>query len=310
MLSFIPNLKQKLCKYSQFLVLLLTNNPLRNIIYYNGTDTSIRKDINMAEKNYNAKTAKENNLIGRKIAQKRKCLHLTQGELIKRLVPYGVEVQQAAVTKWENGINTPTSYQMIAICLALNAPDIITELTDTTLLPDIELNEPGLKKLDEYRELLIASGKYKPVFAEKAASISTITVPTSYIRAAAGAGNLMDEENFEDKEYPAGFVPDGTDFALYVDGNSMSPVYVNDQIVFVKQCETISPGQVGIFSVDNEVVIKIYDEQEPDESVRDEFTDGDGNIHSQVVLRSYNSDWKPRAVSPYQEFRVYGRVLN
>ena len=120
----------------------------------------------------------------------------------------------------------------------------------------------------------------------------------------------MDEENFEEREYPENFVPAGTDFALFVDGNSMSPVYVNEQVVFVQHCDTVRPGRVGIFSIDNEVVIKIYDEQEPDESCKEEFTDSSGFVHPQVVLRSYNSDWQPRPVSPYQEFHVFGRVLN
>ena len=264
----------------------------------------------MTDIKYNAKQAKDDNIIGSKIAEIRKKRHLTQNELAKALAGSGVSVQTAAVGKWEKGITVPTAYQLIAISLALNAPDIIAEFTGLTLPHDLELNELGLKKLDEYRELLIASGRYKPVIPEKAAGTATVTIPTSYIRAAAGSGNFMDEENFEDKEYPESFVPAGTDFALYVDGSSMSPVYVNEQVVFVQQTETLRPGQVGIFSIDNEVVIKIYDEQEPDESVRDEFTDGDGNVHSQIVLRSYNSDWEPRPISPYQEFRVYGRVLN
>lgn len=264
----------------------------------------------MAKINYNAKTAKESNTIGKKIAEHRKRLHLTQSELIKRLYIYGVEVQQGAITKWENGMTTPTAYQIIAIALALNIPDLITEFTGIANLPDFELNKQGLKKLDEYRELLVASGKYKPHFSEAVSMNTAITVPTSYIRAAAGVGNFMDDENFEDKEYPESAVPAGTDFALFVDGESMAPIYINGQVVFVQQTGTIKPGQVGIFSIDNEVVIKIYDEQEPDSSIREEFTDSSGFVHPQVVLRSYNSGWAPRPVSPYQEFHIYGRVLN
>lgn len=264
----------------------------------------------MAGITYNAKTSKENNLVGRKIAELRKKRHLTQGELIKRLDLYGVEIQQAAVTKWENGSNTPSIYQMIAICLALNVPDMITEFTNMASLPDLELNEQGLKKLDEYRELLIASGKYKVMITEPVMTDAKITIPTSYIKAAAGVGNFMDEENFEDKEYPENAVPAGTDFALFVDGESMSPIYINGQVVFVQRSETVSPGQVGIFSIDNEVVIKIYDEQEPEKYLREEFTDGNGFVHPQIVLRSYNNDWGPRPISPYQEFHIYGRVLN
>ncbi len=266
--------------------------------------------MTMAKMDYNAKNAKESNTIGKKIAEHRKRQRLTQGELIKRLTAYGVEVQQGAITKWENGMTTPTAYQIIAIALALNIPDVITEFTGIADLPDFELNKQGLRKLDEYRELLVASGMYRPHFPEAAPARAMITIPTSYIRAAAGVGNFMDDENFEDREYPENAVPAGTDFALFVDGESMAPIYINGQVVFVQQSETIKPGQVGIFSIDNEVVIKIYDEQEPDESFLEEFTDSSGEVHPQVVLRSYNSEWEPRPISPYQEFHIYGRVLN
>lgn len=263
----------------------------------------------MANINYNVNHAKESNVIGKKIAETRKRRHMTQNDFIKRLTAYGIEVRQGAIAKWENGITIPTAYQILAIALALNIPDMITEFTGMTCSPDLELNEQGIKKLDEYRDLLIASGKYKPRIPEFAPIRKMKTIPTSYIKAAAGAGNFLDDENFEDKEYPESAVPAGTDFALFVDGESMAPIFVNGQVVFVQQCETIKPGQVGIFSIDNEVVIKIYDEQEPDESVREEFTDSNGYVHPQVVLLSYNSEWEPRPISPYQEFHVYGRVL-
>ncbi len=258
---------------------------------------------------YDAKKAKEDNIIGSRIALIRKKRRLTQSGLAAALADNGVNVRTAAVGKWEKGITIPTAYQLIALSFTLNAPDIIAEFTGLTP-PGPGLNEQGLKKLDEYRELLIASGKYKPFIPEKAAVTATVTVPTSCIKAAAGMGNLMDEENFEDKEYPESAVPAGTDFALFVDGDSMTPIYINGQVVFVQQCNTVRPGQVGIFSIDNEVVIKIYDEQEPDESCKEEFTDSSGFVHPQAVLRSYNSDWEPRPVSPYQEFHIYGRVLN
>ena len=264
----------------------------------------------MKDIKYNAKQAKDNNEIGSKIAAIRKKRHISQAELARLLAERGVSVQPAAVAKWESGMTVPNAYQLIAVCVSLNVPDMIPEFTGIAKLPDFELNEHGLKKLDEYRELLIASGRYKPILAEAAPSNATITIPTSYIRAAAGTGNFMDDENFEDKEYPESAVPAGTDFALFVDGESMSPIYINGQVVFIQQCEAVRPGQVGIFSIDNEVVIKIYDEQEPDDSCKEEFTDSNGFVHPQVVLRSYNSEWKPRSISPYQEFHVYGKVLN
>ncbi|MCR4781078.1 MAG: XRE family transcriptional regulator [Ruminiclostridium sp.] len=264
----------------------------------------------MTDIKYNAKSAKENNEIGSKIAVLRKKRRLTQSGLARKLAGLGVCVQTPAVTKWENGTTVPNAYQLIALCVALNVTDMIPEFTGMAKLPDFELNEQGLKKLDEYRGLLVASGRYKPLTDETPPACAAVTIPTSYIRAAAGMGNFMDEECFEDMEYPESAVPSGTDFALFVDGESMSPIYINGQVVFVQQCETVRPGQVGIFSIDNEVVIKIYDEQEPDETNKEDFTDSSGLVHPQVVLRSYNSAWAPRPVYPYQEFHVYGRVLN
>ena len=160
----------------------------------------ISEGQNMTDIKYNIKRAKDDNIVGNKIAEIRKERRLTQSDLVEALSGYGVSIHKTAAAKWEKGTTVPTAYQLIAISLALNAPDIIAEFTDIIPLPDLELNELGLKKLDEYRELLIASGKYKPVISEKAANIATVTIPTSYIKAAAGSGNFMDEENFEDKE--------------------------------------------------------------------------------------------------------------
>ena len=264
----------------------------------------------MYDNRYNAREAKDINQIGSKIADLRKKRKLTQAGLAELLSNYGIEAQKTAITKWEKGNTTPSAYQIIAICFALGVPDMLSEFAGSLPSEDPDLNEKGLQKLFEYRQLLIASGLYKPKAREAKPAIMMKKIPTSYIRAAAGIGNFMDEENFEEQEYPENVVPLGTDFALFVDGNSMSPIYVNGQVIFVKQCNTVEPGQVGIFSIDNEVVVKIYDEQEPDESCKEDFTDSSGFVHPQVVLRSYNSHWAPRPISPYQEFHVYGRVLN
>ena len=130
----------------------------------------------MADIKYNVKTAKENNLIGKKITEICQKRHISQPKLARMLERYGVSVQPAAVGKWKSGMTTPTAYQIIAIALALNIPDIITEFTGMVCPPDLELNEQGLKKLDEYRDLLIASGKYRPRIPE-AVTTATVTIP-------------------------------------------------------------------------------------------------------------------------------------
>ena len=71
-----------------------------------------------------------------------------------------------------------------------------------------------------------------------------------------------------------------------------------------------SPGEVGIFMYDGDGYIKMYDEQEPCEAERYDFTDSDGTLHMQSVLISYNKKYEPKLVSPLVRFSIVGRVLN
>ena len=99
--------------------------------------------------------------------------------------------------------------------------------------------------------------------------------------------------------------------ALFQETNSgnMEPVYHDGQIVWVQQCESLAIGQVGVFIYDGEGYLKVYSEQEPDVSVRDDFTDSYGEVRMQPVMLSYNQDYAPRAIVPGAAFRVVGRVL-
>lgn len=90
----------------------------------------------------------------------------------------------------------------------------------------------------------------------------------------------------------------------------MEPVYNDGQIAWIAQCESLRPGEVGIFAYDGDGYIKVYGEQEPGEEVIEAFTDSYGIVHKQPVLISYNKKYPPRAVSPEASFQIVGRVLN
>ena len=55
--------------------------------------------------------------------------------------------------------------------------------------------------------------------------------------------------------------------------------------------------------------MKVYDEQEPDEDMLEDFMDSDGVVHMQPVLHSYNQKYEPRVVSAHAGFQIVGRVL-
>lgn len=259
-----------------------------------------------ANKNYRADIARLGNDIGRKIGEARREAKLTQSGLAKKLKQYGVSVQTPAVNKWESGENVPNAYQLMAIIHALGIKDgmayfsgHVTPLTDS-------LNSEGRRIAKSFIEFLEGKEKY----TRKKPRLREITVPTREIdRVSAGFGEeLADEDGFEKVKYPESIVPDGTDFAVKVAGDSMEPAYHDGQVVFVESCETLNDGDVGILYYDHNAYIKVYREMMPSEEDIEDFTDDSGVIHPQIWFQSFNSKYPPIKIQ--DDFIVYGRVLN
>jgi phage repressor protein C with HTH and peptisase S24 domain len=170
------------------------------------------------------------------------------------------------------------------------------------------LNREGVQKLAEYREDLVASGRYKPQ-PMVSNIIKFVQMPVSSLAVSAGTGAFLDEGNFEMVSFPETSVPEGADFGLRVSGDSMEPVYHDGQIVWVQQSDHVAVGSVGIFIYDGEGYIKVYDEREPDEADREAFTGSYGEVYMQPVMVSYNQKYAPRVISANAGFQVVGRVL-
>lgn len=254
---------------------------------------------------YDAAAEKDENIVGMRIAEARKKKGMSIAAFSAFLKNYGVEISTGGAGKWETGYSIPNAYQLIAICNALDIEDQIPFFMKDYVPA---LNDAGMKKVAEYKADLVASGKYRP--APRITSIITyISMPVSNLCVSAGTGAFLDEGNFEMLEFPADKVPTGADFGVRVSGNSMEPMYHDGQIVWVRECESLSPGEVGVFIYDGEGYIKVYDEQEPDEEHAEEYTDSYGVVHPQPVLHSYNPAYEPRAIKFGALFQIVGRVL-
>ncbi len=262
------------------------------------------KIVPISASQYDAAAEMENNIVGFKIRDARKKSGLSIAGLSERLKAFGCDVSVGAAGKWELGYSIPNAYQLIAICLAL---DIQYQIPFFMKNYTPALNSEGERKVQEYRADLIASGKYRPTPQRKV--IRFIDMPVSNLAVSAGTGNFLDDGNFEMISFPEDKVPDGADFGIRVSGDSMEPVYHDGQIVWVQECEQVGIGQVGVFIYDGEGYLKMYSEQEPDESVADDFTDSYGTVHPQPVLESYNQKYEPRPIRPGTVFQVVGRVL-
>lgn len=253
---------------------------------------------------YNADEEKEKNTIGRQIEIAREELGLSRADLRYLVGTYGVNLHRDIVRRWEIGETTPTCYQLVALCYALNLENGFEYFGS---LPR-KLNKEGRRKVAEYENDLVASGRYAPEpFIHE---IEYIDMPLSYLPVSAGTGEFLDEGNYEMISVPKSTVPAGAKFALRVKGDSMEPTYNDGQLIWVQETKELHPGDVGVFFYGDQGYMKSYNLREPDEELRDNFTDVDGVIHLQPVLISYNKKYDPIFVSPETRFEIVGRVLN
>ena len=263
---------------------------------------SFPKDIS---KHFQADMAKERNVLGRKIAEARKKAGITQGELSELLTHFGVHVKTPGVNKWEKGETVPNAYQLVALCHALNIEGGLDFFTGPVIPKKEVLNAQGLRMLNSYREFLESNPRYTINY-----HVAMIEMPVSLLPASAGYGDFLGDENMERREFPASSVPDGADFAVPVDGDSMEPLYQDGQLAWIQKTVSLNVGDVGLFVVDGHGFIKTYDEQEPGDEEYEEYLDSDGVLHPQVVLISQNKAYEPKIITPTMDFRVVGRVLN
>ena len=96
------------------------------------------------------------------------------------------------------------------------------------------------------------------------------------------------------------------DELIRVSGDSMEPVLRDGQYAWVEECARLNPGEVGLFTVDGEGFIKVYDEREPEEDEAENFTDSEGVRHLQPVLVSFNEAYAPKAIASGTDFRIIG----
>ena len=186
---------------------------------------------------FDAQAERRNNTIGKRIVEARHMKRLSQAALSRELAIYGVTLQSTAIYKWERGENIPNAYQFLALCHVLGIEDVLDHFS--TPLREPELDEIGMKKLEDYKADLIATGRYKPP-RQNRTEIRYIDMPVSLLAVSAGTGEFLDESNFEMVSFPEDSVPFGAEFGVRVNGDSMTPVYQDGQIVWVQRCLSVA----------------------------------------------------------------------
>jgi repressor LexA len=133
-----------------------------------------------------------------------------------------------------------------------NAPSISDEAKDIAKRYD-ELDKWGKTTVKA-----VINTEHERVSTETAPEpqISTTRIIPLYLSpAAAGYTSPIFGEDYEDYEVPASA---DADYAVRIDGDSMEPYIKDKSIVLVKKTVDLKIGDVGIFSVDNDMYCKQY----------------------------------------------------
>lgn len=113
-----------------------------------------------------------------------------------------------------------------------------------------------------------------------------------YGSVSAGTGLYLDDEQVETISFGADMIPNGTDFCLKVNGDSMEPTFNNGDYVFIKRETDFRNGTIGAVIVNGEAYLKkIY------------ITD------NSIRLVSLNKKYKDIIVSEDDTLKYVGTVV-
>lgn len=225
--------------------------------------------------------------LGKKLAELRRSLGISQKELAQRLEELGVEVTNQAVSKWEKGLTQPSAVQFLALCRALEVESISMEFSGGEGGIMRGLNAEGVRRVREYADVLRASG----MFSERTADIKKRILPLYSLAVSAGTGQFLDSSDYTPVEADES-VPESADFGVRISGNSMSPRFEDGQIVWVCSRQTLNPGETGVFLYDDCAYIKRLVRR-----------------GERIYLHSENPDYADIEVSEYGGLRVLGQVV-
>ena len=74
---------------------------------------------------FDAMAERQQNTVGRTIAEARRKKRWSLAALSKELAEHGVMLRSASINKWERGENIPNAYQLLALCHTLGIEDVL-----------------------------------------------------------------------------------------------------------------------------------------------------------------------------------------
>lgn len=138
-------------------------------------------------------------------------------------------------------------------------------------------------------ELLLQSGLYSQknsiIYQFPRRTLKLYDLPVS-----AGTGQFLDSDSFSEMEV-GNEVSAQADFGVRVSGDSMEPLYLNGQIIWIHRQDTLENGDIGIFFLDGDAYVKKYSQSS-----------------SGIRLISLNKKYAPIIITPDSTLNTFGKV--
>lgn len=202
-------------------------------------------------------------MASKEFSQKLKELRIRAGYTQKHVYEH-FNIPQSTFSSWEVGKSEPSGEMLIKLCDYYNC-DMVKEFKSST---DDMVTYNELKLIEKYRDLdphgkemvnLVLNKELERSTAEK----ETIQTPPTriinyyYRLASAGTGQILfDMPPTKRIEIPDISDYKRVDYAIGVNGDSMTPTYNDGDMLLVEMTDEIEIGQIGIFLVNGECFVK------------------------------------------------------
>jgi len=180
--------------------------------------------------------------------------------------------KQQIVGHWETGYSQPDANTLFTLC------DIYGTSVDEAFgfkKEKVSITQKDINLLNRFhsldsfgqqtitmmldRELERIKMMKKSLSTTEAGGIIRPTRFMNYYQKLASAGTgeyIFDDIPIDTIEVPLDAISEKADFVIGVNGNSMEPTYYDGDKVFVERCQIVETGEIGVFMVNNECLIK------------------------------------------------------
>jgi Predicted transcriptional regulator len=227
--------------------------------------------------------------LSKHLSRLRKARRLTQSSVAEYLSKHGPKSYTfKTVSQWETGVSEPSVEAFLLMCELYDVRDIKSEFGISVgggkASSSVRaLNSLGNDRVGEYTQLLLRDPKFCELPREKRHVIKLYDLPVS-----AGHGVFLDGDDYDEYE-TSEKAAEYADFAVRIQGDSMSPRFVDGQVIFIEKSDALESGEIGIFTLNGEALCKKL---------------GDGE------LISLNSNYSPIEIGEYDALYALGRVLS